>query len=76
MWQTKTHVAHVERDLQVVDKAVVEFWKKVENVEDFVTCDFVQVAISQRSNIAVWLAEGGMNAGIFAEDVVFTWKWK
>lgn len=72
--EPKTYVAHVERDLQVVYKAVVKFRKQIEHVEDVIACYFVKVAISQRSYVAVRLAEGGMDAGIFTKNVVLTCK--
>lgn len=71
-----TYVAHVIRDLQIVDETIVKLRKKVENVENVVACDFVQVTVCQSSDIAVRLAESGMDAGIFAENVVFAWKIK
>jgi hypothetical protein len=46
IWEKrKTYVAHVERDLEIVYEAVVEFWEEVEDIQDVVTCDFVQVAV-------------------------------
>lgn len=69
---SETYVAHVERDFQIVDKAIVKLWKQVENVKYVITRNTMQVTICQSSYVAVRFAECRVNAWIFAENIIFS----
>lgn len=52
----QTYVTHVERDFQIIDEAVIKLGKQIQHIEDVVASDFMQVAVSERSDVAIGLA--------------------
>lgn len=53
---------------------MIELGIQVQHLEQVVSVDFVQVAVSQRSHVAARLAYGGVLARVFAEYVVLAWS--
>lgn len=67
-----TYVAHVERDFQTVDKAIVKLRKQIENIKNVVARDTMQVTVCQSSYVAIRFSESWVNAGIFSKNIVFS----
>lgn len=53
---------------------MIELGIQVQHLEQVVSVDFVQVAVSQRSHVATRLAYGSVLARVFAEYVVLAWN--